>query len=133
MGAGARQPCERGAVAVSEGVQRGREQTVCSRVWQQLHPSLMVHTFTHSAGCSARCPHAGAAARPVHTHSTPLTLAFTLQVVLVALPGVDIEALQREVEKQCAALPRNETARKALSHSYVVKVRGSFGEREVCI
>lgn len=66
-----------------------------------------------------------------HTFLTS-TLAHTLQVVLVALPGVDIEALQREVEKQCAALPRNETARKALSHSYVVKVRGSAGERKVC-
>ena len=44
------------------------------------------------------------------------------QVVLVALPGVDLTAVQREVEKQCNALPRNETARKALAHSYVVKV-----------
>ena len=67
---------------------------------------------------------------PGHKHPTPPTLAPTLQVVLVALPGVDIAALQREVEKQCAALPRNETARKALAHSYVVKVRGSVGERE---
>ena len=41
---------------------------------------------------------------------------------MVALPGVDLEAVQREVEKQCDALPRNETARKALAHSYVVKV-----------
>ena len=43
-------------------------------------------------------------------------------MVLVALPGVDLSAVQREVEKQCDALPRSETARKALSHSYVVKV-----------
>eukprot|EP00195_Chlamydomonas_chlamydogama_P013633 CAMPEP_0202892308 /NCGR_PEP_ID=MMETSP1392-20130828/2041_1 /ASSEMBLY_ACC=CAM_ASM_000868 /TAXON_ID=225041 /ORGANISM="Chlamydomonas chlamydogama, Strain SAG 11-48b" /LENGTH=441 /DNA_ID=CAMNT_0049576205 /DNA_START=195 /DNA_END=1520 /DNA_ORIENTATION=+ len=44
------------------------------------------------------------------------------QVVLVALPGVDLAGLQAEVRRQCDALPRNETARKALSHSYVVQV-----------
>lgn len=44
------------------------------------------------------------------------------QVVLVALPGADVAAIQAEVERQCAALPRNETARKALSHSYAVQV-----------
>ncbi len=47
----------------------------------------------------------------------------TAQVVLVALPGADLEAIGREVTKQCDALPRNETARKALSHSFAVKVR----------
>lgn len=45
------------------------------------------------------------------------------QVVLVALPNVDLGAIQRELDSQCAALPRNETARKALAHSYVVKVQ----------
>jgi len=44
------------------------------------------------------------------------------QVVLVALPGTDIAAINAEVERQCAALPRSETARKALGHSYVVRV-----------
>lgn len=44
------------------------------------------------------------------------------QVVLLALPGVDLESVQREVDRQCDALPRNETARRALSHSCVVQV-----------
>jgi histidinol dehydrogenase len=44
-------------------------------------------------------------------------------VVLLALPGVDLDAVQHAVQKQCDELPRNETARKALSHSCVVQVR----------
>lgn len=44
------------------------------------------------------------------------------QVVLLALPGVDVAALQAEVERQCAALPRGETARRALANSCVVRV-----------
>jgi histidinol dehydrogenase len=45
------------------------------------------------------------------------------QVVLLALPGVDLDAVQLAVQKQCDELPRNETARKALSHSCIVQVR----------
>ncbi|KAG2483756.1 hypothetical protein HYH03_017411 [Edaphochlamys debaryana] len=44
------------------------------------------------------------------------------QVVLVALPGVDLAGVAAEVERQCSALPRNDTARKALGHSYAVQV-----------
>jgi len=44
------------------------------------------------------------------------------QVVLVALPGVDLEAVQGEVKRQCDALPRGDIARQALSHSCVVRV-----------
>jgi histidinol dehydrogenase len=44
------------------------------------------------------------------------------QVVLVALPGVDVGAVQAEIELQCAALPRGDTARRALEHSCVVRV-----------
>ncbi|KAK9823498.1 hypothetical protein WJX72_003184 [[Myrmecia] bisecta] len=44
------------------------------------------------------------------------------QVVLVALPGVDLEAVEAEVEKQCNALPRGQAARQALSHSSIVIV-----------
>ena len=44
------------------------------------------------------------------------------QVVLVALEGVDLEAVQREVDAQCDALPRGDTARQALSHSCIVRV-----------
>ena len=44
------------------------------------------------------------------------------QVVLVALPGVNLEAVQREVDAQCDALPRGDVARRALSHSCVVRV-----------
>ncbi|KAL4458153.1 hypothetical protein ABPG75_013018 [Micractinium tetrahymenae] len=44
------------------------------------------------------------------------------QAVLVALPGVDVEAVQREVERQCDLLPRAETTRRALAHSSIVQV-----------
>ena len=45
------------------------------------------------------------------------------QAVLVALPGVDLEAVQREVARQCDLLPRADTTRRALSHSSIVQVR----------
>lgn len=45
------------------------------------------------------------------------------QAVLVALPGVDVEAVQREVRRQCDLLPRAETTRRALSHSRIVQAR----------
>ncbi|GAB4815391.1 hypothetical protein N2152v2_002437 [Parachlorella kessleri] len=48
------------------------------------------------------------------------------QAVLVALPGVDVEAIQQEVEHQCSLLPRAEMTRRALSHSCIVQV----GSRE---
>ncbi|MCH8495385.1 MAG: histidinol dehydrogenase [Balneolales bacterium] len=44
------------------------------------------------------------------------------QVVLVALPGFDTEKLQIELENQRKALPRAETALKALDHSYILSV-----------
>jgi histidinol dehydrogenase len=44
------------------------------------------------------------------------------QVVLLALPGVDLDAVQTQVQKQCDELPRNETARKALAHSCILQV-----------
>lgn len=44
------------------------------------------------------------------------------QVVLVALPGFDTEKLQLELETQRKALPRAETALKALDHSYILAV-----------
>lgn len=46
------------------------------------------------------------------------------QVVLVALPDVDLEAVEAEVERQVAALPRSAIARQALSHSCIVRVSG---------
>lgn len=49
-----------------------------------------------------------------------------MQVVLLALPGTDVSAIGREVERQCSALPRNETARKALTHSFAVEVGASW-------
>lgn len=36
--------------------------------------------------------------------------------------GVDVAALQAEVERQTSTLPRADTTRKALAHSYVVTV-----------
>lgn len=44
----------------------------------------------------------------------------------MALPGVDIEAVQQEVQRQCDLLPRAETTRRALSHSRIVQA----GSRE---
>lgn len=40
----------------------------------------------------------------------------------MALPGVDLDAVQGEVDRQCDALPRGSTAREALSHSCIVRV-----------
>ncbi|XP_028785782.1 histidinol dehydrogenase, chloroplastic [Neltuma alba] len=43
------------------------------------------------------------------------------QVVLViAGDGVDIQAIEEELSKQCSSLPRGEFASKALSHSFIV-------------
>ena len=44
----------------------------------------------------------------------------------MALPGVDVEAVEEQVQRQCDALPRAEAARSALSHSCIVRV----GSRE---
>ncbi len=38
----------------------------------------------------------------------------------MALPGVDLAAVEDEVDRQCDALPRGDVARKALSHSCIV-------------
>ncbi|GLC33527.1 hypothetical protein PLESTM_000081000 [Pleodorina starrii] len=68
---------------------------------------------------------ADAGASPAHVAADLLSQAEhgpDSQVVLVALPGVNLEAVSAEVDRQCNALPRNDTARKALSHSYVVTV-----------
>ena len=46
------------------------------------------------------------------------------QVVLVAMPGVDVDALGAEVARQAASLPRADTAAAALAHSYAVTVSG---------
>eukprot|EP00879_Flechtneria_rotunda_P004484 GHRR01004738.1.p1 GENE.GHRR01004738.1~~GHRR01004738.1.p1 ORF type:complete len:484 (+),score=154.66 GHRR01004738.1:145-1596(+) len=45
------------------------------------------------------------------------------QVILLALPGVNLDAVELEVQKQCDELPRSETACKALSHSCLLQVR----------
>ena len=42
----------------------------------------------------------------------------------MALPGVDIDAVEEQVQRQCDALPRAEAARSALSHSCIVRVGG---------
>lgn len=67
-------------------------------------------------------------------HSSPVHVAADLlsqaehgpdsQVVLViAGDGVDLNAIQEEIMKQCQALPRGEFALKALSHSFTVLAR----------
>lgn len=52
------------------------------------------------------------------------------QVVLLALPGVDVEGIQQEVEKQCNLLPRAEVTRRALSHSCILKVESKEAAAE---
>jgi len=44
------------------------------------------------------------------------------QAILIALPGVDVEALRKEVEYQCSLLPRAEVTMTALSHSRILSV-----------
>lgn len=44
------------------------------------------------------------------------------QAVLVALPGVDVAAVQAAVEQQCNLLPRADMTRRALTHSRIVQV-----------
>jgi len=43
------------------------------------------------------------------------------QVVLVTLPGFNLESLQNELETQCSELPRETIARKALENSFVLE------------
>ena len=52
-----------------------------------------------------------------------------MQVVLVALPGVDVGAIEREVQRQCDALPRSEVARQALAHSCIILAAGKVRAR----
>lgn len=64
-------------------------------------------------------------ADPVHVAADLLSQAEhgpDSQVVLVALPGVDVDAIEREVEKLLGELPRGEVAAKAIEHSYAVQV-----------
>lgn len=68
---------------------------------------------------------ADAGADPIHIAIDLLSQAEhgpDSQAVLVALPGVDVDAVQREVERQCDLLPRAETTRRALTHSSIVQV-----------
>lgn len=70
---------------------------------------------------------ADAGAPPAHVAADLLSQAEhgpDSQVVLLALPGVDLDAVQMELSRQCDALPRAETARRALAHSCVVQVSG---------
>lgn len=69
--------------------------------------------------------HTDEGANPAHVAADLLSQAEhgpDSQVVLLALPGVDLDAVQLQVQKQCDELPRSETARKALSHSCIVQV-----------
>ncbi|MQM01664.1 hypothetical protein Taro_034420 [Colocasia esculenta] len=66
-------------------------------------------------------------ANPVHIAADLLSQAEhgpDSQVVLViAGDGVDVDAIEEEISKQCASLPRAEFASKALSHSFIVFAR----------
>eukprot|EP00200_Dunaliella_tertiolecta_P005801 CAMPEP_0202339336 /NCGR_PEP_ID=MMETSP1126-20121109/1243_1 /ASSEMBLY_ACC=CAM_ASM_000457 /TAXON_ID=3047 /ORGANISM="Dunaliella tertiolecta, Strain CCMP1320" /LENGTH=439 /DNA_ID=CAMNT_0048929875 /DNA_START=1288 /DNA_END=2607 /DNA_ORIENTATION=- len=66
---------------------------------------------------------ADAGANPAHVAADLLSQAEhgpDSQVVLLALPGANVAEISRELDTQCTALPRNETARKALSHSFAI-------------
>ncbi|OUZ99376.1 Histidinol dehydrogenase [Macleaya cordata] len=67
-------------------------------------------------------------------HASPVHIAADLlsqaehgpdsQVVLViAGDGVDVDAIEKEISKQCQSLPRGEFASKALTHSFTVFAR----------
>lgn len=45
------------------------------------------------------------------------------QVILVALPGVDIEAIEEAIETNLASLPRADVTRLALDHSKIMLVK----------
>lgn len=66
-------------------------------------------------------------ANPVHVAADLLSQAEhgpDSQVVLVvAGDGVNVQAIEEEISKQCGSLPRGEIASKALSHSFVVFAR----------
>ncbi|CAI0429230.1 unnamed protein product [Linum tenue] len=66
-------------------------------------------------------------ASPVHVAADLLSQAEhgpDSQVVLVVVgDGIDMEAIEQEISKQCQALPRGEYASKALSHSFSVYAR----------
>ncbi|KAK9841220.1 hypothetical protein WJX74_002089 [Apatococcus lobatus] len=68
---------------------------------------------------------ADASAKPAHIAADLLSQAEhgpDSQVVLLALPDTDLQAVQAEVDRQCKALPRSEAASSALSHSCIVQV-----------
>ncbi|KAH9747712.1 Histidinol dehydrogenase [Citrus sinensis] len=66
-------------------------------------------------------------ASPVHIAADLLSQAEhgpDSQVVLVIVgDGVDLEAIEQEISKQCQSLPRGEFASKALGHSFMVFAR----------
>lgn len=41
-------------------------------------------------------------------------------VLVLVGDGIDLKAIENEIERQCASLPRGEFASKALSHSFTV-------------
>jgi histidinol dehydrogenase len=68
---------------------------------------------------------ADAGAPPAHVAADLLSQAEhgpDSQVVLLALPGLDVAAVQAAVSAQCDALPRADVARRALGNSCVVRV-----------
>ena len=70
---------------------------------------------------------ADAGADPAHVAADLLSQAEhgpDSQVVLVALPGVDLDALNAAVAAQTAALPRGDVAVRALAHSCIVRAAG---------
>ena len=113
------------------GVRRGRgagqsphdpQHPLCPAIQPAFVPNSPPPPYSSALLLSPPSLLSGAALQPISPPCSQAEHGPDSQVVLVALPGVDLSAVQAEVERQCDALPRNDTARKALAHSYVVRV-----------
>ena len=108
------------------------------------HPQSQSQTHTHSLTHS----HSLISSHPlayIQTHSLPLTshparpprrershslthspvfklTPSPLQVILLALPGVDVPAVAAEVHRQLSALPRASVASRAIANSCIIAV-----------
>lgn len=96
----------------------------CALVNMSVH-NHVGHRVRH-CGCVAELPNHDCPFGSPHPARSPACLQAEhgpdSQAVLVALPGVDVETVQHEVERQCELLPRAETTRQALTHSCIVQV-----------
>ncbi|EIE26673.1 histidinol dehydrogenase [Coccomyxa subellipsoidea C-169] len=110
-----------GAQAVDKLLGPGNQYVTAAKMLLQNSEAMV--SIDMPAGPSEVLVIADAEASPAHVAADLLSQAEhgpDSQVVLVALPGVDLAAVEDEVDRQCDALPRGDVARKALSHSCIV-------------